>query len=80
MPITVTTRELSLVAGDAETPPELYDLVHDPGEATNTWTARTGEGSQLLEEALTFLEDCGTAERFLSPRREAQRTFAASPR
>jgi len=71
MPITVTTRELSLVIGGPEEPPELYDLERDPTESTSVWDERVDEGSRLFADALAFLEECGTAERFLAPRREA---------
>ena len=71
MPITVTTRELSLVVGEAGEPPELYDLEVDPDESTNVWSEKTGEGSALFAEALAFLEECGTPERFLARLQEA---------
>jgi arylsulfatase A-like enzyme len=79
MPITVTTRELSLVVAAAEETPELYDLAADPGETTNVWEERADDGSHLLEEALGFLEACGTADRLLSPRRDALRALTARP-
>ena len=79
MPITVTTRELSLVIGGPGEPPELYDLAHDPAESVNVWDERTVEGSQLFADALAFLEECGTAERFLAPRRESALAFGALP-
>jgi hypothetical protein len=71
MPITVTTRELSLVIGSPGEAPELYDLERDPAELANVWSGRAAEGSRLFADALAFLQECGTDERFLAPRREA---------
>jgi hypothetical protein len=77
MPITVTTRRWSLVMGGPDEPPELYDLERDPAESVNVWAENAAEGSQLFQQAIEFLEECGTSERFLAPRRESLRTFAA---
>lgn len=77
MPITVTTSRWSLVMGGPDEPPELYDLERDPAESTNVWAENAAEGSRLFQQAIEFLEECGTSERFLAPRRESLRTFAA---
>jgi arylsulfatase A-like enzyme len=71
MPITVTTRERSAILGGPNDQPELYDLRTDPGETTNVWRSRPGEGEALCEDAIAFLEDQGTPEEHLTPRREA---------
>jgi arylsulfatase A-like enzyme len=69
MPLTVTTRERSLILGGPDDEPELYDLEDDPREQDNVWEDRAGEGEALREEAITFLERQGTPEEYLSPRR-----------
>ena len=78
MPLTVTTRARSLVLGGPTEPPELYDLERDPGEARNVWSAHPGEGRELAEQAVAFLEELGTPERHLVPRRLALEALAAS--
>jgi arylsulfatase A-like enzyme len=80
MPLTVTTRNRSLILGGATEPPELYDLEHDPGEETNVWSEHGEEGMVLAEDAVAFLEACATPERFLEPRRMALAAFATSGR
>lgn len=76
MPLTVTTRTRSLVLGGAEEEPELYDLEADPGEEVNVWSACAGEGAELAARAVAFLEERGTPERHLAPRRAALRANA----
>ena len=71
MPFTVTTRERSAILGGPNDQPELYDLRTDPGETNNVWRSRPGEGEALCEDAISFLEDQGTPEEHLTPRREA---------
>ncbi|HYM49537.1 MAG TPA: sulfatase [Candidatus Limnocylindrales bacterium] len=76
MPVTVSTRERSLIMGGPSEPPELYDLVRDPQETTNVWSQSTGEGRRLFQSAIDFLRECGTAERFITPREESLKAFA----
>ena len=76
MPITVTTRERSLILGGPAYMPELYDLEEDPGERSNVSESRIGEGAALGESALSFLERLGTPELYLTPRRLALQRFA----
>ena len=76
MPLTVTTQRRSLILGGPSEEPELYDLERDPGERTNVWAASAGEGLELAREAVSFLEACGTPEKFLEPRRTAVEAFA----
>jgi arylsulfatase A-like enzyme len=76
MPITVSTRERSLIIGGPAEPPELYDLGTDPRETTNVWAAHAEGGAQLFQEAIGFLEAFGTAEAYLRPRRESWERFA----
>jgi arylsulfatase A-like enzyme len=71
MPLTVTTRDRSLILGGPDDEPELYDLRTDPGEWENVWHTSAGEGEALREEALGFLEQQGTPEEYLAPRRQA---------
>lgn len=78
MPLTVTTRSTSLILGGPTEEPELYDLEADPAEQVNTWTRSGDEGPELAREAVAFLEDCGTPERYLEPRKSALQTFAPS--
>jgi hypothetical protein len=70
MPLTVTTRERSLILGGPDNEPELYDLVRDPGEQSNAWRDFNGEGEALCEHTLSFLERVGTPQEYLAPRRE----------
>jgi arylsulfatase A-like enzyme len=76
MPLTVTTRTRSLVLGGPDEPPELYDLKSDPGEEHNVWQAHADEGRELAERAVAFLEELGTPERHLLPRRLALEALA----
>lgn len=69
MPLTVTTRERSLLVGGPQETPELYDLAQDPAERHNIWETATGEGTHLLARAIEFLEEQGTPEKHLAPRR-----------
>ena len=71
MPLTVTTRERSLILGGPNDEPEFYDLACDPGEQNNAWSALGDEGEALCERALAHLEEIGTPEEYLAPRREA---------
>jgi arylsulfatase A-like enzyme len=77
-PLTVTTRELSLVVGGADDDLELYDLGDDPGEERNVATERAGEAAALLEEALAELVSFGASEELLAPRRGALERFATT--
>jgi arylsulfatase A-like enzyme len=76
MPITVTTRERSLLIGGPSEEPELYDLAADPAETTNIWSTRQPEDERLLIDALSHLEECGTPQTFLALRR---RSLSLSP-
>jgi arylsulfatase A-like enzyme len=71
MPLTVSTRDRSLILGGPDDELELYDLARDPGEQDNAWRERGDEGEALCERALSFLEDTGTPEEYLAPRRKA---------
>jgi arylsulfatase A-like enzyme len=77
MPITVTTRERSVIVGGPAEAPELYDLVADPGEQQNVWSQQAAEGLDLCGQAVGFLEEHGTPAKFLEPRRAALEAFAA---
>jgi arylsulfatase A-like enzyme len=71
MPITVTTRERSLILGGPDDEPELYDLREDPIERSNVWKDLRAEGETMCGQALSFLEEIGTPETYIAPRREA---------
>ena len=75
MPLTVTTRERSLILGGPAERPELYDLENDPLEHVDVWDTHVGEGEALIENAVAFLEQRGTAEEYLKPRRLALERF-----
>jgi hypothetical protein len=71
MPLTITTRERSLILGGPDDEPEFYDLASDPGEQNNAWRRLGDEGEALCERTLSFLESIGTPDEYLAPRREA---------
>jgi arylsulfatase A-like enzyme len=68
MPITVTTPTRSLLLGTNDEAPELYDLTADPRETENVWENRTEADEQLLEQALGYLQECGTPAKTLATR------------
>ncbi|MBA2691807.1 MAG: sulfatase [Rubrobacter sp.] len=76
MPITVSTKETTVVLGGPADYPEMYDLADDPGEAKNVWEKRHEEGGDLASRAVSFLENLGTPEGHLAPRRMALHEFA----
>jgi arylsulfatase A-like enzyme len=78
MPLTVATRERSLILGGAAESPELYDLLSDPGEARNIWDEDIEGGAELARSAIAFLEDCGTPDALIEPRRQALESFGRS--
>lgn len=78
MPVTVSTRDWSLIMGGPAEAPELYDLKKDPQESTNVWTENVADGAGLFQSAIEFLRSAGTAEKFIAPREESLRTFSAS--
>jgi hypothetical protein len=75
MPLTITTRDRSIILGGPDDKPELYDLARDPREQTNEWDARAQEGKALCEKAISFLEEQGTPDDLLAPRRQALEAF-----
>src|SRR3712207_447612 len=77
MPLTITTRESSLILGGPAERPELYDLENDPLEQVDVWDTHGGEGEALIEHAVAFLEQRGTAEEYLKPRRLALERFGS---
>ncbi|MDP8940613.1 MAG: sulfatase [Actinomycetota bacterium] len=79
MPITAATKERSLILGGPAQLPELYDLTEDPHEQVNVWESRVEEGSMLAQSALSFLEQQGTPEEYLKPRRIALEEFVPDP-
>jgi arylsulfatase A-like enzyme len=77
MPLTVTTRDRSLILGGPDETPEHYDLRRDPREQTNIWESNVEEGLDLIRRAISFLEQQGTPEEYLAPRRMVLQKFAA---
>src|SRR5215207_3744191 len=71
MPLTVTTRDRSLILSGPDDEPELYDLGSDPGEQNNAWRELGHESEALYERTLSFLESVGTPEEYLVPRGKA---------
>jgi arylsulfatase A-like enzyme len=76
MPVTVSTRRWSLIMGGPTEAPELYDLEEDPHESTNVWAEHVDEGSALFADAIAFLREHGTSEKFIKPREESLKAFA----
>jgi hypothetical protein len=76
MPLTVSTRERSLILGGPDDEPEFYDLARDPQERENKW-GEDPEGALLAEQALSFLEGVRTPEEYLAPRYEAVEKWRA---
>jgi arylsulfatase A-like enzyme len=79
MPVTVSNRRWSLIMGGSSEPPELYDLEKDPRESTNVWSEHEYDGAALFREAIDFMRALNAAEKFLQPREESLKRFAASP-
>src|SRR2546423_1010396 len=79
MPVTVSNRRRSLIMGGPSEPPELYDLEIDPQESANVWAKHPREGAELFRDGIDFLRSLGTAEKFLQPREESLKRFAAAP-
>jgi arylsulfatase A-like enzyme len=80
LPVTVTTPDRAVILGGPDDPPELYDLEKDPRVAENVWNERPGEGEEICEEAIAFLERQRTPEEYLAPRRQALENHRAAPR
>ena len=79
MPITVSNRRWSLIMGGPSEAPELYDLEDDPAESANVWGKHPREGAQLFQDAIDFLRSVGTADKFIHPREQSLKRFAATP-
>jgi arylsulfatase A-like enzyme len=69
-PATISTPEWSLLYAARGVPPELYHLPSDPRQATNVAQRHPGVVQDLHRAYATLLEETGTAEAYLSPRRE----------
>jgi hypothetical protein len=69
MPITTSTPDRSLILGGPGDKPELYDLTNDPGEQIDLWESHTEEGIALIRKTISFLEQQGTPEHHIQPRR-----------
>jgi hypothetical protein len=73
MPLTVATREKSVILGGPGDDVEVYDLDADPHELTNLAEtgARADSTVDLLKDALAFLVECETEEALVAQRRAA---------
>ncbi len=69
MPITTSTPDRSLILGGPGDKPELYDLTTDPGEQNDLWESNIEEGITLIRKTISFLEEQGTPEHHIQPRR-----------
>ena len=70
MPLTVTTRDCSVVVGGAGDVPEMFDLVADPDETRNVWADQRDRGAGLITSALDYLSELGAADKVIDPRRD----------
>ena len=70
---TVTTDKWTLLCGMSDSPAELYDLENDPEESRNVISENRAEAERLHGKYVEFLEEAGTAEDLLAPRRELSR-------
>jgi len=70
MPSTITTRKWSLVYTGFGYPTELYDLQSDPNQTTNVLWENRSIAENLHCKFITLLEQLGTEERILEPRRK----------
>jgi arylsulfatase A-like enzyme len=76
MPLTVTTRDWTLILGGPAESSELYDLRLDPREQINVLGSNFQTGLDLMRRVIPFLEHQGTPEAYLAPRRMALRNLA----
>ncbi|MBN1675767.1 MAG: sulfatase [Kiritimatiellae bacterium] len=72
LPATISTREWSLLYAAAGQPVELYDLKADPRQADNVAEAHPEVVERLHGRYVALLEEVGTDERLLEPRRRLQ--------
>jgi arylsulfatase A-like enzyme len=75
MPLTITTRDWTLILGGPDETPELYNLKNDPREQIDVWGSNIETGLKLMRRAISFLEHQGTPEEYLLPRRMALQRF-----
>jgi arylsulfatase A-like enzyme len=69
-PASISTPEWSLLYAGRAQPVELYHLPSDPGQATNVAEQHPGVVQDLHRAYVALLEETGTAEEYLAPRRE----------
>lgn len=71
LPLTITTETRSLIVGGPDDELELYDLVADPGEATNIVDREADHAAELLGRAIEELRREGATPELLGPRQDA---------
>jgi arylsulfatase A-like enzyme len=69
LPTTTTAGEWTLISSVEGAPVELYNTQVDPQQETNVFEANKAVARGLHTQLVQFLEELGTDERFLSPRR-----------
>jgi arylsulfatase A-like enzyme len=69
-PVTISTPEWSLLYAARGEPVELYHLPSDPRQTTNVADRHPGVVQDLHRTYVALLEETGTAEEYLAPRRE----------
>jgi arylsulfatase A-like enzyme len=70
LPATITTHKWSLLYAREGAPVELYDLEADPGQERNIAAGNMDVVEKLHERYVSLLEELGTEERLLAPRRK----------
>jgi hypothetical protein len=70
LPATITTDKWSLLYTREGAPVELYDLDSDPVQAQNVAADNMDVVKELHRQYVSLLEELGTEERLLAPRRE----------
>ncbi|MHB8294872.1 MAG: sulfatase [Acidimicrobiales bacterium] len=78
MPMTISTKEWSLLYSSDADPVELYDLRQDPQQQDNVAMDHPGVVSELHEKLVEFLEQAQCPELYLAPRRRLVSAASAS--
>jgi len=68
-PSTITTKKWTLLYGTDEYPAELYHVLNDPTQTKNIINENWEIAQDLHRKFVTFLEQVGTQEKILTPRR-----------
>jgi iduronate 2-sulfatase len=73
LPTTTFDGRWTLISSTRGEPIELYDLTADPRQESNISASHPEVVRSLHDRLLAYLEDLGTEERYLAPRRELLR-------